>query len=65
MKVFLSPTANKQLLQIIEYLELSWSDNVLNNFIAKVDRAMQTISQIPKGFPESQKFPGLHKFVIT
>ena len=61
MNVFLSPTAGEQLHQIIDYLEQRWSDNVRDNFIAKLQRAMDTIAKIPNGFPLSKKYPGLHR----
>jgi len=65
MTVFLSDNAKEQLHHIIDYLELKWSTRVRDNFIDKLQRAMDTIEKMPNGFPVSQKFPGLHKCVIT
>ncbi len=65
MKVFLSKTAGEQLHQVIDYLEQRWSDKVRDNFISKLQRSMETIAQMPYGFPDSAGFPGLRKCVIT
>lgn len=65
MKLFLSKTAGEQLHQIIDYLELRWSAKVRDNFIAKLQRSMDTIQRMPFSFPESQQLPGLRKCVIS
>ncbi|GJM34331.1 MAG: hypothetical protein DHS20C18_33320 [Saprospiraceae bacterium] len=46
-------------------MDTNWPSKVRNNFIDKLDRSMETISQMPYSFPASQDFPGLRKCVIT
>ncbi len=65
MPVYLSQTAYDQLHETLEYLELNWSPTVRDNYIEKLERAMDIISSMPYAFPKSEKFPGLYKCVIT
>lgn len=65
MKVFLSLEAAEQLTQLLGYLESRWSEKVHNNFLDKLDRAVSTISKMPFAFPESVKYPGIRKCVVT
>jgi len=54
MKVYFSPEASDQLTQILTYLEERWSIKVRDNFLAKFDRFIQMISEMPFAFPASQ-----------
>ncbi len=50
---------------ILEFLEAKWSLKVKNNFILKIDRSLSKIQMHPDCFPESEKFRGLRKCVVT
>ena len=65
MLVYLSQSAYDQLHETLDYLELNWSPAVSDNFLDKLERTMDIISNMPYAFPKSEKFPGLHKCVIT
>lgn len=65
MKVVLSPTARRKLENLLEYLQEEWSVKVKLEFMVKLDRSIEQISTHPKNCPESQRFIGLHKCVVT
>ena len=65
MKVVLSPTARRKLENLLEYLQEEWSVNVKLEFMAKLDKSIEQISTHPKSCPESQRFKGLHKCIVT
>ncbi len=65
MPVHLSQTAYDQLHETLNYLETNWSSAVRDNFLDKLERAMEIMGSMPHAYPESQKFPGLRKCVIT
>lgn len=65
MNIFLSQIAEGQLQSLLEYLDEEWGERVCDNFIEKLERALQTISLTPLAFPASEKMPGLRKCVIT
>lgn len=65
MKVVLSPTARRKLENLLEYLQEEWSVKVKLEFMAKLDKSIEQISTHPKSCPESQRFKGLHKCVVT
>ena len=65
MRITLSEQASEQLTILLTYLELEWSPRVRDNFILKLERSFEAIVAFPKGFPVSEKFPGLHKCIIT
>ena len=62
--VYLSIEASEQLDQLIEYLETKWSARVRDNFLAKLDRSLNTISTMPYAYPTSKKMPHLRKCVV-
>ena len=47
MKVYFSQTAGDQITQIIDYLEIKWSEKVRDNFIAKLDKSMDLMASMP------------------
>lgn len=65
MNVYLSPEAEEQLQNLLEYLDNFWSSKVCDNFIEKFERALQNIAWSPLAYPLSDKLPGLHKCVVT
>ncbi len=65
MKVTLSQEAYEQLHELIDYLEKNWSDRVVDNFLAKLTKSMDTMSIMPFGYPESVSYKGLRRCVVT
>lgn len=65
MNVNLSQEAYEQLHELIDYLEKNWSDKVVDNFLMKLEKSMDTMSVAPFSYPSSQQFKGLRKCVIT
>ena len=63
--IYLSPEAESQLKDLLFYLETEWGLGVRDNFLEKLDRALHTIQIFPTGYPESEKFFGLYKCVVT
>ena len=64
-KVILSNRAAIKLNAILSYLETEWPEKSKRDFIKKLDDTFNRISQNPKAFPASQKFPQIRKCVIT
>ncbi len=64
-KVILSKRAAIKLNAILSYLEAEWPEKSKRDFIKKLDDTFNRISQNPKAFPASQKFPQIRKCVIT
>lgn len=65
MNIYLSQEADGQLQSLLEYLDNEWGERVCDNFIEKLERAMQTITLTPLAFPVSEQISGLHKCVVT
>lgn len=55
MKIFLSPTAEKKLILLSDFLIEKWGMNARNKFFSKQ----------PKSCIQSEKFPNLFKCVVT
>ena len=65
MKVTITDQAAKQLAELADYLELEWSPNVRDNFLLKVESAVEVIAAFPSAFPASESFPEFRRCVIT
>ncbi|MCC6727376.1 MAG: type II toxin-antitoxin system RelE/ParE family toxin [Saprospiraceae bacterium] len=65
MPVYLSQTAYDQLHELLDYLEANWSSTVSDNYLNKLERTMEVISNMPYSFPAADNFPGLRKCVVT
>lgn len=65
MQVILSKRAKTKLENLLEYFEKEWLATSKYDFIKKLDRSISQISKLPASCPESKKFPGLFKCVIT
>ena len=63
--VKLSKKASAKLENIITYLETEWSEKVRNEFIQKLDNALEHLSQFPASHPRSESVKGLRRFVIS
>ncbi len=50
---------------MLDYLKTEWSIRTKNNFVKKLDRALQIIKEKPESSPKSDKITGLYKCVVT
>ncbi len=64
-KVKLSRKAADRLENIIAYLESEWSEKIRDEFIRKLDNALEHLSRFPASHPESDKVKGLRRYVIS
>jgi plasmid stabilization system protein ParE len=65
MQVYLSKLAESKLLKLTEYLLEEWNVKVRDEFINKLTEKINQISYLPKSCPQSNKFNGLFKYVIS
>jgi len=65
MKVFLSQLAESKLLKLNDFLIENWSLKVRNDFIKKLTSKITQISTNPESCPQSFKYEGLYKCVVT
>ncbi len=63
--VRLSKKASVKFDNIIEHLKSEWSEKVKDEFILKLDKAMNHLAQFPASHPKSETIKGLHRYVIT
>ena len=64
-KLIWSPLAEKDFVNILEYLQLNWENKVLENFIEITDRMIIQIVLNPKQFPIISKKHKVRKCVLT
>jgi plasmid stabilization system protein ParE len=60
-----SPLAEKDFLNILEYLQDNWGDKVLGNFIEITNKMIGQIILNPKQFPTINKKHKVRKCVLT
>lgn len=65
MKVFLSPLAEHKIALLLDYLESNWSAKSRTDFLTKLSKSFNQISNQPRSYPESTEFPNLYKCVVT
>jgi len=65
MKVFLSPLAEKKIQLILDYLEQEWSIKNREEFLSKLIKKIDQISNQPKSCIKSKDFPDLYKCIVT
>ncbi len=65
MTVVLSAKASRQLEALFDYLETEWSPQSRRIFQNRLNRFMKIIKTVPHGFPESERFHGCRKCVVT
>jgi plasmid stabilization system protein ParE len=61
----LSKRASKKLDILLEYLEFEWSFQVKEDFIVKLDEALNQIQLFPESCPKTDFVKGLHMLVVT
>ena len=65
MQVLLSKRAKIKLENLLNYLEKEWSLKSKTDFVRKLDKSIIQKSKHPVSSPESKKFTGLYKCVVT
>jgi plasmid stabilization system protein ParE len=65
MKISWTPTARKSYFYVLEYLEQSWTEKELYNFIIEVEKLLTQIAENPEMFQESSKKKNIRKGFIT
>lgn len=65
MNVFLSQLAESKLLKLSEYLLENWNLKIRDQFIERLSEKINQISSQPTSCPQSTKFKGLYKCVVT
>jgi plasmid stabilization system protein ParE len=63
--IFISERAERNLENIIQYLEDEWSLSVKKTFLEELNSNFERISLMPHVFPKSEKYANLHKGLIT
>jgi plasmid stabilization system protein ParE len=63
--VVLSARASGKLQRLLEYLEQEWSLQVKQDFISKLDRALEVIALFPNSFELIHRDKAVHRCVIT
>ncbi len=64
-EIVLSRTAALKLENLLNYLEVKWSDRVKQNFIQKLDNSIQQIQNYPLSFEKSEIKIDLYRCVVT
>ena len=65
MNIFLSPMAERQLMDLLDYLEHKWSEKSRKTFLDKLTASFNVIAHQPRSCPESEAFPNLFRCVVT
>jgi len=63
--IYISERAERNLENILQYLEDEWSLSVKKAFLEELNSNFERISLMPYVFPKSEKFENLHKGLIT
>jgi plasmid stabilization system protein ParE len=64
-EIIFSKNAEKNLIDLLEYLELKWSIKVRDKFISKLDKSIYLIQEEPEIFPKSQINKNQYKCVLS
>ncbi len=65
MNVSFTDQAAEQLAELVDYLELEWSSKVRDNFLLKLEGAVEVIAAFPFAYPASEAFPEFRRCVVT
>jgi len=65
MKISWTPTARKTYFHVLDYLEKTWTDREIQNFINEVENLLDMIAKNPKMFEKSGKKKNIRKGFIT
>jgi plasmid stabilization system protein ParE len=64
-KIAISERAEKNLDEIVVYLENEWSVRVRDKYLSIVKKKVELISQNPFSYPSSVKRKNIHRCVLT
>lgn len=64
-KLIWSINAAQELEMIIDYLQTEWSTREINNFIQKLDKRLNIITQSPFAFPKSDSKTTIRRSVLN
>lgn len=64
-EIIFSKNAEKNLIDLLEYLELKWSIKVKEKFISKLDKSIYLIQNEPEIFPKSQINKNQYRCVLS
>ena len=64
-KLILSKRASIRLEKLFEYLESDWSVTAKEDFIVKLDKAINRVKKFPESSPCSEIKKGLHQLIDT
>jgi plasmid stabilization system protein ParE len=64
-EVILTPTANRNFLTIIDYLNANWGINVTNNFIDRFEHVLVLLAEDPGMFQFVNKIKQVQKCIVT
>jgi plasmid stabilization system protein ParE len=64
-EIIFSKNAEKNLIDLLEYLELKWSIKVRDKFISKLDKSIYLIQEEPEIFPKSQINKNQYRCVLS
>ncbi len=65
MKVTFTDQAAEHLTELVDYLEIEWSTKVRDNFLLKLERAVEVIAAFPFAYPSSESYPDFRRCVVT
>ncbi len=65
MNIFLSPLAERQLEQLLEFLEYKWSRKTRDGFLIKIKKSFHQISIQPKSCKKSGFHDNLFECIVT
>ena len=65
MKISWTPTAKKTYFAVLDYLEETWTEKEVQNFIHEVNTLLNQIAQNPEMFKSSLKMKDIRKGFIT
>ena len=64
-EVIITPHAEREILNIFEYLESKWNEKVKKDYSNKLFKVVQIVAKNPDLFPTSERNRKLRKCVIT
>ncbi|WP_456312817.1 type II toxin-antitoxin system RelE/ParE family toxin [Pseudomonas shirazensis] len=64
-KIIIPDATQSKIEDLLEYLEIKWSDRIRKKFANKLYQAVKIIQNNPEAFPKSESNKKVHKCVIT
>jgi plasmid stabilization system protein ParE len=64
-KIIIPDATQSKIEDLLEYLEIKWSDRIRKKFANKLYQTVKIIQNNPEAFPQSESNKKVHKCVIT